>query len=436
MHGFLTAIGLRFADAQQEDAFRRSYAEALIPIQRAGLTLGLLIMGLFLVRDVELSKVLGPGPLMFRLFVIIPYFAISLALTFTPWAVRHHQLFFLICALTLVGLTFTLFSMTTGTVGVIDPRFGFRTMSSMLLMIGVVTLSGLRFEYAIWCGVAVIAGWSIDEQTRSLDFGFWQPAFIQLIATFLLTGGASYWIERVQRQQFAVRQALDEERAQTERLLSYSMPRHAVARLKRGEQQIADAFLEAVVLFVDLAGFTDVSKRIGPRQTVRVLDRIFTAFDEIVARAGLERVKTMGDGYFVIGGVGEQRQADLGNAADAARAMIAEVERAAAEFGLPLALRAGLHVGPVIGGVIGRDRPTYDYWGDTLNIASRLEVTGDPGEVHCSEAVYWRLRGSFTFESRGPIELKGYGRVETYYLVPGTLPGGSASGIRAREDVR
>ncbi len=434
MHGFLTAIGLRFADAQQEAAFRRSYAEALIPIQRAGLTLGLIIMGLFLIRDVELTKVLGPGPLIFRLFVIIPYFAISLALTFTPWAVRHHQTFFLICALALVVLTFLLFSMATGTVGVIDPRFGFRTMSSMLLMIGVVTLSGLRCEYAIWCGVAVIVGWSIDEQTRRLELGFWQPAFIQLIATFLLTGGASYWIERVQRQQFAVRQALDEERAHTERLLSYSMPQQAVARLKRGEQQIADAFLEAVVLFVDLAGFTDVSKRIGPRQTVRVLDRIFTAFDDIVTRAGLERVKTMGDGYLVIGGVGEQRQADLGKAAEAAHAMIAAVERAAGEFGLPLALRAGLHVGPVIGGVIGRERPTYDYWGDTLNIASRLEVTGEPGEVHCSEAVYWRLRGNFAFEARGPIELKGYSRVETYYLVPGTLPGGGASGIRARED--
>ena len=433
MHGFLTVIGLRFENAQTEEAFRRSYAEALIPIQRAGLTLGLLIMALFLVRDVELSKVLGPEPLMFRLFVIIPYFVLSLALTFTPWAVRHHQLFFLICALALIVLTFALFSMATGTVGVIDPRFGFRTMSSMLLMIGVVTLSGLRFEYAIWCGVAVILGWSFDEQTRTLDFGFWQPAFIQLIATFLLTGGASYWIERVQRQQFAARQALDEERAHTERLLSYSMPRHALARLKRGEQQIADAFLEAVVLFVDLAGFTDISKRIGPRQTVRVLDRIFTAFDDIVVRAGLDRVKTMGDGYLVIGGVGEQPQADLGKAAEAARAMIAEVDRAAGEFGLPLALRAGLHVGPVIGGVIGRDRPTYDYWGDTLNIASRLEVTGEPGEIHCSEAVYWRLRSAFGFESRGLIELKGYSKVETYYLVPDTLRGGGASGISARE---
>jgi class 3 adenylate cyclase len=166
-----------------------------------------------------------------------------------------------------------------------------------------------------------------------------------------------------------------------------------------------------------------------------VLDHIFTAFDEIVAQAGLDRVKTMGDGYLAIGGTGEQRQGDLGKAADAAREMIAAVGRAAGEFGLPLALRAGLHVGPVIGGVIGRERPTYDYWGDTLNIASRLEATAESGSIHCSEAVYWRLRGTYAFEARGPIELKGYSRVETYYLVerPSALQGDEPSGIRARE---
>ena len=442
MDGLLKLIGLRFSDAAVEAAFRRDYALTLIPIQRAGLTLGLVIMTLFVFRDIELTKLLGTGPLMFRLFVIIPYFAISLALTFTPWAVRYHQTFFLICALLLIVLTFMLFSMAVGAVGmaqgnvgVIDPRFGFRTMSAMLLMIGVVMLSGLRFEYAMLCGIAVIGGWWIDEQTYQLEMTFWRPSFIQIFACFLLSAAAAFWIERVQRMQFSVRQALDEERAHSERLLSISMPPHALARLKRGETQIADAFLEAVVLFVDLAGFTDISKRIGPRQTVRVLDRIFTAFDDIVARGGLERVKTMGDGYLVIGGVGEQRQADLGKAAEAARTMIDEVARAAAEFGLPLTLRVGLHVGPVIGGVIGRERPTYDYWGDTLNIASRLEVTGEPGEIHCSEAVYWRLRNTFKFEARGPIELKGYSRVETYYLVerPGVLPGDEPSGIRARE---
>jgi class 3 adenylate cyclase len=433
---------LRFADPAVEAAFRRDYALTLLPIQRAGLTLGLVVMALFIFRDVELTKLLGTGPLVFRLFVVIPYFAICLALTFSPWAVRYHQPFFLLCALGLIGLTFILFTMantdsagTTGVISVTDPRFGFRTMSAMLLMLGVVLMSGLRFEYALLCGVAVLVGWWFDGQTSRLEMTLWRPSFTQIVACFLLSAGAAYWIERVQRSQFTLRRALDEERAHTERLLSYTVPTHALERLRRGEQ-VADAFLEAVVLFVDLAGFTDISKRIGPRQTVRVLDRIFTAFDEIVAQAGLQRVKTMGDGYLVMGGVGEARLSDLSSAVGAAHRMIDAATDAAKEFRLPLTLRVGLHVGPVIGGVIGRERPTYDYWGDTLNIASRLEVTGEPGEVHCSEAVYWRLRNTHRFEARGPIELKGYSRVETYYVSehPAALQREAPSAISVRRD--
>jgi len=170
------------------------------------------------------------------------------------------------------------------------------------------------------------------------------------------------------------------------------------------------------VLFTDLVGFTDLSKRIGPKETVRVLDHIFSRFDEIVAEHGLDRVKTMGDGYIAIGGTTERRQDDLQAAAMAAGDMIASVARAGEEFALPLALRIGLHVGPVVGGVIGKERPTYDYWGDTLNIASRLEATSEAGRIHCSEAIYWRLRGSWRFEQRGRTELKGYASVETYFL--------------------
>ena len=147
-----------------------------------------------------------------------------------------------------------------------------------------------------------------------------------------------------------------------------------------------------------------------------MLDRIFTSFDAIVERNGLERLKTVGDGYIAIGGTNDKGQDDLTAGARAAHEMLNAVAEAAAAFRVPLALRVGLHVGPVIGGVIGRERPTYDYWGDTLNIASRLETTAEPGFVHCSEAVYWRLRGTWSFEPRGPIELKGYTKVETYYL--------------------
>jgi adenylate cyclase len=428
----LSIIGLRFADAETERAFRQDFTQAVLPIQRVGLILALIVMGLFTIRDVQLTSVLGPGPLMFRLFVIIPFIAGGLALSFTQWVRRQHQLFFLGYCLGLVVIVHILYSFATPT-GPTDPRFGFRAMSSMLLIAGVVTLSGLRFEYAVLCALSVVAGWIWSVQESGLDPSLWPPTLVQLIAMTLLTSGVSYWIERSHRLQFGARRALDVERAHTEQLLSHSMPERALARLKKGDQQIADAFLEAVVLFVDLAGFTDLSKRIGPHETVRVLDRVFTAFDDIVARHGLERVKTMGDGYIAIGGTSDKRQDDLQLGAQAAHQMVKAVARMAEEFGLPLGLRVGLHVGPVIGGVIGRERPTYDYWGDTLNIAARLEMTGEAGRVHCSEAIYWRLRGTWELEARGPIELKGYRTVETYYLNEPArpLPRGERSGIKA-----
>jgi class 3 adenylate cyclase len=411
----LAAIGLRFADDATEGKFRSDFSRAVLPVQRAGLTLGLVVMALFIVRDVQLASILGAEPLMFRLFVVVPFLTAGLGLTFTPLMARFHQPTFFVYCLTFIVLIHILYSFAAPT-GPTDPRFGFRAMSSMLVIVGVVALSGLRFEYAIVCAAAVVGGWGWTARASGLAEALWQPTFVQLVAMSVLSAGVCYWIERSHRLQFAARLALEAERAQTERLLSYSIPARALARLRRGDQDIAEAFLEAVVLFVDLAGFTNLSKRIGPRETVRVLDRIFSAFDAIVARRGLERLKTMGDGYIAIGGTSERRQDDLPLAAHAAHEMLHAVEAAARKFGLPLALRVGLHVGPVIGGVIGRERPTYDYWGDTLNIASRLEATGEPGHVHCSEAVYWRLRGSWSFDARGPIELKGYRKVETYYV--------------------
>jgi adenylate cyclase len=417
LHGLLSFLGLRFSDPAVELKFRSDFSRAVLPVQRAGLTLGIVVMAMFVVRDVQLTKVLGAEPLMFRLFVMIPYLTAGLGLTFTQWMKRFHQPTFFVYCIGLIAIIHILYSFAMPT-GPTDPRYGFRAMSSMLTIVGVVTLSGLRFEYAIVCAVTVVFGWAVTASSSGLADVLWQPTLVQLIATSLLSCGTCYWIERSHRLQFAARLALDDERAHSERLLSYTMPPRALARLKRGDMEIADAFLEAVVLFVDLAGFTDLSKRIGPRETVRVLDRIFTSFDAIVARHGLERLKTVGDGYIAIGGTGEKGLDDLEQGARAAHEMLKAVVEAAEAFRIPLALRVGLHVGPVIGGVIGRERPTYDYWGDTLNIASRLETTGEPGSVHCSEAVYWRLRGTWSFEPRGQIELKGYRKVETYYLHP------------------
>jgi class 3 adenylate cyclase len=184
-----------------------------------------------------------------------------------------------------------------------------------------------------------------------------------------------------------------------------------------GERTIADSYAEAVILFADLAQFTVMSKRIGPRATVQVLDHMFTAFDDIAAQHKLERVKTVGDGYILVGGTAGNASGTVEDATRASLRLLRAAEDAAKRFQLDLSIRIGLHIGPVIGGVVGRQRPTYDYWGDTVNLASRLETSADDGEIHCSEAVYWRLQRDWRFECKGVSDLKGVGPVAIYRLL-------------------
>lgn len=415
MNEHLVSLGLRFSDRSEEQRFRRDFAHAVLPIQRGALVVSLAIMLLFTIRDVQLADVYGTFPLFFRLFVILPILAIALWLTYLPGVVRFHQAFFFALAILLVAIVISQIFLVPPSAQY-DARFGFRAMTTMTLVVGVVTLSGLRFEYAALVGLLAIVGWLVNAHLLTLDEPLWRATVLHLVAVYSLSCCANFWLERLLRQQFVARQSLDAERARSDELLRSALPAHAADRLKRGEQNIADAFIDTAVLFTDLVGFTDLSKRIGPKETVRVLDHIFSRFDEIVAEHGLDRVKTMGDGYLAIAGTGGEARGGTEDAAKAALAMIAAVDTARTQFGMPLALRLGLHVGPVIGGVVGDKRPTYDYWGDTLNIASRLETTGVPGRVHCSEAAYWRLDKMFSFESRGPIELEGYATVHSYLL--------------------
>lgn len=415
MNNLLVALGLSFADRSVEQRFRRDFARAVLPIQRAALVVSLGIMLLFTVRDVQLTEVYGTFPLFFRLFVILPVLSIALWLTFLPAIERYHQGFFFVLAVLLVAIVISQIFIIPPSANY-DARFGFRAMTTMTLIVGVVVLSGLRFQYAIVVGLLAIIGWLVNAHMMTLDEPIWRATVLHIAAVYLLSCCANFWLEQLLRQQFLARQSLDTERARSDDLLRSALPAHAADRLKRGEQNIADAFIDSTILFTDLVGFTDLSKRIGPKETVRVLDHIFSRFDEIVAEYGLDRVKTMGDGYLAIGGTSGEARGGAEEAAKAALAMIEAVHKARDQFHMPLELRIGLHVGPVIGGVVGDRRPTYDYWGDTLNIASRLESTGVAGRIHCSEAAYWRLGKSYRFESRGPVELEGYATVQSYLL--------------------
>jgi len=203
----------------------------------------------------------------------------------------------------------------------------------------------------------------------------------------------------------------------SERLLLNVLPEPIAARLKRGEEPIADHHDDITVLFADLAGFTVRSAHETPAETVAVLNEVFSVFDGLVSRYGLEKIRTIGDSYMVAAGVPVARpdhaQAICAMALDLRR----EVARLNSEHDWDLSFRIGINSGPAVAGIVGREKFHYDLWGDTVNIASRMESHGLPDQIQVTESVYERLKDDFAFERRGFIDVKGKGATLTYLLV-------------------
>jgi class 3 adenylate cyclase len=213
------------------------------------------------------------------------------------------------------------------------------------------------------------------------------------------------------------RRALALEQQRSEGLLLNVLPAPIAARLKAGEGVIADAFPEVTVLFADLVDFTRRSQQVGPAQVVAALNELFSAFDELAQRHGLEKIKTIGDAYMVAGGLPQPRPDHAQAIAEMALGIREEVARRADPRGRPLAVRIGIATGPVEAGVIGTAKFSYDLWGDTVNAASRMESHGIPGCIQVTERTYQRLRDGYRFQRRGPIPVRGMGELVTYLLV-------------------
>ncbi len=195
------------------------------------------------------------------------------------------------------------------------------------------------------------------------------------------------------------------------------LPRSIAERLKAASQTIADHFGSASILFADVVDFTPLAQRLAPAEVVGILDQLFSHFDTLVERHGLEKIKTIGDCYMAAAGVPDPSPDHARRAALLALDMREAVATAAVGDGSALELRIGINSGPVIAGVIGSKRFLYDLWGDAVNTASRMESQSTPGEIQITRATYELLKDEFVCRPRGTIDVKGKGPMETWYLV-------------------
>jgi adenylate cyclase len=206
---------------------------------------------------------------------------------------------------------------------------------------------------------------------------------------------------------------LDAERTRSRELLLNVLPAPIVARLDAGESHIADGHDHVAVLMADLVGFTQTASSLSPAELVDDLNELFMQFDEACAARGVEKIKTIGDAYMAVAGLDVSAADPVAAAVDLALDMLAALKGPHTHW----QIRIGIHTGPVVAGIIGSRKFAYDVWGDTVNVASRLESTSLPNRIQVSQPVAEALDGRFALESRGQVEIKGKGAMSTWFVV-------------------
>lgn len=210
---------------------------------------------------------------------------------------------------------------------------------------------------------------------------------------------------------------IQEEKDKSEKLLLNILPESIAERLKESESIIADAIPSASILFSDIVGFTALADKITPDELIEILNQIFTEFDHLAEKYKLEKIKTIGDAYMVASGVPSKHENHAVAIAGMALDMLNVMSDINKTQNHDLQIRIGIHSGPVVAGVIGKKKFSYDLWGESVNTASRMESHGVPGSIQVSQTTYELLRNDYSFEDRGEIQVKGKGLMSVYFLV-------------------
>jgi class 3 adenylate cyclase len=230
-----------------------------------------------------------------------------------------------------------------------------------------------------------------------------------------LVGSVLTFVDITERKRMERELRVEHQRA--DRLLRNVLPAEIAEQLKAyPNATIAQHFDEVTALFADLVGFTPLSARLPPEDAVALLNEVFTAFDEIAEKSDLEKIKTMGDGYMVVAGAPTPRDDHCKAIANLALDMRDWINGRVADDGIKLRVRIGIDSGPAVGAVVGTTKFSYDMWGDTINVASRMESSGEPGRIQIGPGAYQRLHKAYRLESRGSIDIKGKGQMETWFL--------------------
>lgn len=412
---------LRFSDPVQEQDFQREYADRSLRHVRLMTLLVFCIVALYGLtqRDLPLEERNAYWTL--RYGIMCPLLAGGLALTFWRGFKARMQPI----------MAFVMFVLGLNVVGAmsIAARFGsdhaFAPADLMIVLLSTYTLARIRFVWATLVCWVVLPLYFVS----ALHFGVKPTASLvqygyELLFANLLGMSASLSLERYVRRDYlqtrslaAQSREIAAERERAERLLLNILPSSIADRLKLDSSTIADQFADVTILFADIVNFTPLAERLSPPEVVQVLNGLFSAFDHLAEKHGIEKIKTIGDAYMLASGLPEARPDHAQAAARMALEMQEVTKRFGEEIDFPLALKIGINSGPVVAGVIGTRKFIYDLWGDAVNTASRMESHAPrEGGIQVTEATYHLLCDEFDLVCRGPIEVKNKGEMCVYLL--------------------
>lgn len=287
----------------------------------------------------------------------------------------------------------------------------------LLVVFASYTFLGLRFAFASSASLAVTMFYLVVAVADgSTPWPALATNMFFLLGCNVIGAFVCYVLEQSARQQFFYNHALGEQSDLSEHLLRDVFPVSVEQRLKSGSGSIADAHPDVSILFADIVDFTPYAAAVAPERLVRVLDEVFTGFDHLAEVHDLEKIKTIGDAYMVAGGMRTRDRDHVRAVAEMALDMLDSLTAIDLGNGQRATLRVGIHTGPVVAGVIGRSKFSYDVWGDTVNVASRLVGLTMPGTILVSESTYERLRGDYAFSPRQIVSVKGRGAIPCYVL--------------------
>lgn len=411
----LKPLTLRFADGDLERAFRTEYSLQNLPNARAAHLIAVLMMVAwgFAIRGF-LPPFDRPLDLWLRYGVFIPVLLVGFVLTFVRWYPRVWE--WEIAAVLFISMPLWVFYVSR--MRTMPPDFGY--VGLILMTVFAYTLVRPRFPIVLLVtsvGIAVYVPYAVVAvQVSGVKFAL---AIFFLISFGGLGAVAGYRMDRSSRLLFLRQRQLHRERQRSDALLLNILPEAIVDRLKRrsADGRLAEALDEVSVLFADAVGFTQQAEKTTPDELVEALDGLFRRFDELADRYGLEKIKTVGDAYMAVAGA----PVPMSNHAEAAAEMALAVLRESAEArwpsGDPVVMRIGMATGPAVAGVIGHRKFAYDLWGDTVNLASRLESHGEPGRILVSEELARRLEGRYALGPPRVVDLKGKGPTRVRLLL-------------------